>query len=259
MTLPVSIDSVLVKPSDATISVYDEGLLRGDGVFEMIRVYRGHPFALSDHLDRLRHSGESIGLEHDRHTVERDIGALLAAAQGADCSLRIVLTRGGRRILILEPVKKYPPLASVLPVTFEPSPILAGVKSLSYAANMHASRIAHARGYDEALLVTKGGVVLEAPTASVYWARGGRLFTPALDTGILESITRRRLMERLDIDEGSFPLGDLENADEAFLASSVREVQGVDKLGDRTFDLAPGPLTKLAHATLQEIVQEETA
>ncbi len=125
--------------------------------------------------------------------------------------------------------------------------ILDGVKSLSYAANMQATRIAKARGADEALLVRHEGVVLEPPTSSIFWvsAEGG-LRTPMLADGVLESITRDRLIRALHVEEGSWHIDDLRGAGEAFLASTTREIQAVAAIDGTELPAAPGPRTREA-------------
>src|SRR3954447_10772300 len=97
-----SVDGVISPTSEATISLPDDGLYRGDGVFEVIRLYEGHPFALTDHLDRLQRSAAAIELSGERNAVERELEPLLAEFGDGDAQLRIVITRGGRRILLIE-------------------------------------------------------------------------------------------------------------------------------------------------------------
>ena len=118
--------------------------------------------------------------------------------------------------------------------------ILNGVKSLSYAANMQATRLAQARGADEAVLVQPDGTVLEPPTSTIFWVSPqGALRTPALDDGVLESITRDRLVKALHVEEGDWPVADLRAAHEAFLASTTREIQAVAAIDGR--ELQPTP------------------
>lgn len=242
-----SVDGRISPTAEATVPLRDDGLYRGDGAFEVIRLYEGRPFALADHLDRLRRSAAAIELEFDRAALEREIEALLAEAGGADGQLRLIVTRGGRRIAATEPLPPHPETLSLATVTYCPSVILNGVKSLSYAANMQATRLAKAAGADEAVLVEPDGTVLEPPTSAVFWVSPqGALRTPALEAGVLESITRDRLVRALQVDEGAWPVADLRAAEEAFLASTTREIQAVAEIDGRALPHAPGPRTREA-------------
>ena len=254
-----SVDGAISATADARIPVADDGLLRGDGVFEMIRLYSGRPFTLADHLDRLERSAGAIELGVDRAAIEREIEALLARFGEDDAALRIVLTRGGRRVITTEPLPEHPESITVATVTYAPSEILTGVKSTSYAPNMQATRIANRRGADEAVLVRPDGVVLEAPTSSVFWvSAGGGLRTPSLDTGILESITRARIARELHVEEGAWDADDLRGAREAFLASTTREVQAISTIDGHALD-APGPRTREATETFARVIDTELA
>ena len=237
-----SVDGEVAETSRALIPAADDGLRRGDGVFEVIRLYAGRPFALEEHLDRMQRSAAAIELPIDRETFEREIGQLLDRFGAHEGQLRLIATRGGRRLAFTEPLPPIGETIAVATVTYAPSVILTGVKSLSYAANMQATRIAQARGAEEAILVTPEGIVLEAPTSSVFWVSPeGGLLTPALDTGILESITRARVARELHVEEGDYPVEDLFGAHEAFLASTTREVQPISSINGRALPSCPGP------------------
>jgi branched-chain amino acid aminotransferase len=213
----------------------------------VIRLYLGAPFALGDHLDRLERSAAAIELPVDRGALEREIPSLLERFGEADGQLRIVITRGGRRILFTEILPPRGETVSLASVSYSPSIILTGVKSLSYAANMQATRLAQGKGADEAILVRPDGIVLEAPTSTVFWATAdGSLRTPAIDVGVLESITRARIVRELEVEEGSFSLQDALGADEAFLASTTREVQPVSVIDGKELPECPGPRTREA-------------
>jgi branched-chain amino acid aminotransferase len=242
-----SVDGRVTATAEATIGLKDDGFYRGDGAFEVIRLYEGRPFALGDHLDRLGRSSAAIELEFDRPALEREIAELLAAAGPVDGQLRLIVTRGGRRIAATEPVPAHAESVNVATVSYEPTVILTGVKSLSYAANMEATRIAKARGADEAVLVRPNGIVLEPPTSTIFWAsRDGVLRTTALAAGVLDSITRDRLVKSLEVEEDAWRVEDLHAASEAFLASTTREIQAVAAIDGQQLPLVPGPRTREA-------------
>lgn len=257
-----SLDGQITGTREARIPAADDGLLRGDGVFEVIRLYGGRPFALGEHLDRMERSAAAIDLPLERAAYETEIAALLAEFGAGDGQLRLVATRGGRRLAFTEDLPPYAlkERISLTSVTYAPSVILNGVKSLSYAANMKAIRLAEARGADDAVLVRPDGIVLEAPTSSAFWVGDdGRLRTPSLDVGILASITRDRLIGELDVEEGVYSVEDLRGAPEAFLASTVREVQAVSAVDEIAMEECPGPRTREAADAFSAILDRELA
>jgi branched-chain amino acid aminotransferase len=242
-----SVDGTVLPTGEATVPLKDDGLYRGDGAFEVIRLYAGVPFALGDHLDRLQRSAAAIELEFDRAALEREIETLLAELGDADGQLRLIVTRGGRRLAMTEPIPPHAETVRVATVTYSPTVILNGVKSLSYAANMQATRLAQAQGADEAVLVQPDGIVLEPPTSAIFWVSPqGALRTPALDNSVLESITRDRLVKALQVEEGAWPVADLRAAKEAFLASTTREIQAVSAIDGAELPGAPGSRTREA-------------
>ena len=250
------LDGTLSDASEARIPATDDGLLRGDGVFEVIRLYGGRAFALNDHLARIANSAANLRLPLDPEAVRADALALLDAAAPGDALLRLVVTRGGHRLALLEPLPEHPAGVRLGTVTYAPTRVLDGIKSLSYAGNMLASRLARERGFDEALLVTPHGRVLEAPTSTFMWASGGALRTPPLGEHILDSITRRRLLDVMEIAEETCTLDDLAGADEAFLTSTVREVQAVAGIDDADLPVG-GPLTEEAGRRLRDRIAAE--
>jgi branched-subunit amino acid aminotransferase/4-amino-4-deoxychorismate lyase len=258
-----SLDGRIALAAETSISVLDEGFLRGDGVFEVVRVYDGRPFTLAEHLDRLESSAARLRLGYPvpRAELESEAGELLGARGGAefDGCLRLVLTRAGRRLLLTEPVPPTAARPRLGFVTFAPPRVLDGIKSLSYAGNMLAGRLARERGFDEALLVTPHGRVLEAPTASIFWVDAdGTLSTPPLEDHILASITRERLMRLVDVRERPLSSDELLHASEAFLASSTREVQAVAGVEEREF-AGVGEATRAAASALREHIEAELA
>ncbi len=248
------LDGAVMPVAEASISVTDEGLLRGDGAFEVLRLYGGRPFGLDEHLARMGRSAANLRLVLDPEAVRADVELLLREAAPGDALLRLVATRGGRRIALLEELPEHAPTISLASVTYAPTRILDGVKSLSYAGNMLATRLAKEAGADEALLVTPHGRVLEGPTSSFFWVRGGELLTPPLDDHVLDSITRRLVLEETEAREASCTLEDLTGAEEAFLASTVREVQAVSAIDGREIAVG-GPLTARAAERVRARIQ----
>jgi len=254
----LSVDGVISPPGEAMLPLPDDGFFRGDGVFEVIRVYRGHPFAMAEHLDRLENSAAVIELRIDRDRIGAEARDLLERFGAGDCLLRLIASRGGHRVASIEPLPEHPPSITLASVTAAPTGILNGVKSLSYALNMQATRMARASGAEEALLVRPDGIVLEAPTASLFWVTtDGRLRTPGLEAGILDSVTRRKLIERLEVEAGEFTLEDLSEAAEAFLASTTREVQPVAAVDHHRLDPGAAPVTAAARAAFTRALAED--
>jgi branched-chain amino acid aminotransferase len=253
-----SLDGEIMLASEAMIPVTDEGLIRGDGVFEVIRVYDGKPYAFDPHLARMERSAANLRLPVDLEAVRADSFRLLAeAGTGPDHQcLRIMITRGGRRILLTEPMVGVPDNARVMSITYSPTRILDGIKSLSYAANMLAGRLAREQGYDEALLVTPHGRVLEGPTCSLFYVKGGELLTPPLDEHILASISRALIIEVTGAQERACTLDELYEAEEAFLASTAREVQTIGSIDGHEY-AAPSPVTDRTRDAVMARIAEQ--
>jgi len=256
MTVRVLINGV---EADGLVPVTDSSVLRGDGCFEVIRSYSGRPFAMDDHLDRLDRSAKALDMSlPDRQDLGRWVEQV--AASCGDCAVRVVATRGsaipgatGEPMVIVfaHPLSQGEGPATLLPV---PAPWhaagvaweLAGAKVLSYAPNMAATRRAVSEGFGDALLTTVEGVMLEGPTFSVAWVVDGVIETPGLELGILDSITRRVMLQLaseigFEVVEGKWDLGRLEDAQEAMALSTVREIQPVSAIGRRRFH--EGPVT----------------
>jgi branched-chain amino acid aminotransferase len=252
------LDGNVGDASQASIPVTDEGLLRGDGVFEVIRLYGGRPFALDDHLARLQRSAGNLRLPLDVDAVRADLEALLERNELAEAALRVVVTRGGHRLAIVEPLKPLPETLALATLEYAPTRLLDAVKSLSYAANMLAGRLARERGADEALLVTPRGRVLEGPTCSFVCSLDGEtLVTPPLSEHILDSITRRRLVALGEIHEAVLTREDLGRVREAFMASTMREVHPVHAIDGAALPSVPGPLTQRAAERVREHIEHE--
>jgi len=254
-----SVDGAIGRAEEARVPATDEGLTRGDGGFEVMRLYAGRPFAYEDHMARLGRTAAGLRLDYDEDALRAEAAALLEASGPVDGLLRVIITRGGRRILTVEPLPVRPAVARVGTVTYAPNRVLDGLKTLSYAGNMLAGRLARERGFDEALLVTPHGRVLEGPTWTFFWVSGGRVLTPPLEDRILASITRAYVIEECDAVERPCTLDDVAAADEAFIASTVREAMPIAAVDDIQLPQAPGPVTLDAGERLARRIERELA
>jgi branched-chain amino acid aminotransferase len=279
----VSIDGVLRSPDQATVSAYDRGFLYGDAVFEVFRTYGGRPFAIDEHLARLRRSAGRvfIPMPVDEGTLRLEIEEALGAAGNEESYVRLVLTRGTGplsldpdsathplRVLYVEPVVPPPRDAYVHGVvlvsvharraTDETS--AAGAKVSNYLANLLALRDAKGKGAHEALVVDSRDHVVEGASSNVFVVSGGRLATPPESAGILVGITRAHVLAAaralgIPTDERELALADVYAADEVFITSSIRELVPVVRLDDRVIGSGkPGPVSRALHRRFRDDV-----
>jgi branched-chain amino acid aminotransferase len=252
------LDGTVTDASQTQIPATDDGFLRGDGVFEVMRLYGGRPFAFDDHLARLGRSADNLRLPIDLEAVRADVEALIERNEVKDAALRMVVTRGGRRLAIVEELKPLPETLALVTIEYAPTRVLDQVKSLSYAANMLARRLAQEQGADDALLVTPHGRVLEGPTASFVCSLDGEtLVTPPLSEHILDSITRRHLLGIVGVTEQVIAREDLARVREAFMASTLREVHPVRTIDDAELPAAPGTLAQEAASRIRAHIEQE--
>ena len=236
----------VVDPDEPAVFADDEAFLRGRGAFETVRMYDGRPFRLPDHLARLEESARRLGLPAvDTRQVESLADDAIGAAGRKDAFIRIYVTpgresRGDPVALVLvaelpadlEEVRARGIGLISVPLGHDSPGLLGGVKSTSYAVNMVAIDEAKRRGADDAVFLGTGEIVLEGPTTNVWWRRGEALYTPALELGILEGVTRGAVLELAPklgyrVEEGAYALAELAAAEEAFTSSSVRELMPV--------------------------------
>ena len=258
----------LVSPDEPVIRADDEALLRGRAAFETLRVYGRAPFRLEPHLERLEGSAHAIGLPRLERATLRELAALvLRDAPGRDAVLRLVWTAGSSdglpaALALLSEVPAWieetrargAKAVSLLGVRAAVPWLLPGVKSTSYAVNMAAEAEARRRGADEAVFVDTEGVVLEGTVTNVWWRRGGTLYTPSLDLGILAGVTRATLLELaadegFEVAEGAYRLDELYGSEEAFTSSSVREVMPIVEIDGHA--LGRGPAADTLQAALR--------
>jgi branched-chain amino acid aminotransferase len=272
-TFKVYIDGKLYAKEDAKISVYDHGLLYGDGVFEGIRSYRGKVFRLQAHLDRLWFSAKAILLSIPMTKVEmaRAIEDTLAVNGIEDGYVRVVITRGSgplgldpnlcsnpQVIIITDYISLYPEelyrkgleIVTVSVARNHPAALSPRIKSLNYLNNILAKIEGQQAGCIEALMLNHKGEVAECSGDNIFLIRSGELLTPSMESGILEGITRDAVIEiaqaaGIPVRELPLTKHDVYIADECFLTGTAAEVIPVVKVDSRTIgDGLPGPITR---------------
>jgi branched-chain amino acid aminotransferase len=274
MSIRVHVDGNICLPEDAKISVFDRGFLYGDSVYETIGTVRGRLFALSDHLDRLERSAARLGLRlPPRQVIERAILDTVAAAGNAESRVRVMVTRGGGK-LDLDPASAGEPSLVVIagplggptPEMYDrgvavaivsvtrnlPGAIDPAIKSGNYLNNVLALSEARRRpGVHEAILLSASGSVAEGASSNVFAVEKGEIVTPALSVGILDGVTRGKVLALargagLACREVEFLAPDrLRVAEEAFLTSAARGVLPVVEVDGRPLgDGRPGPVTR---------------
>jgi branched-chain amino acid aminotransferase len=254
------VNGLISSPDEVPVAATEEGFLRGEGAFEVLRVYTGRPFELNRHMDRFARTCESMLLDFPRDEILADLAALLTEAGAVDCLWRGVVARGGTRLQVLEwlpPEKRHGVPLTLKSIRYQPTVGLSDLKSMSYGANAAASRRARSDGAYEGLLIHPDGSVLEAPTGTVFWAKEGILKTPVLENATLPSITRAVLMEALETEEVSATIGEVRAADEVLLASTSRGIQPVRRVDDAEYEEAPGPFCRAARRALGEALAHE--
>lgn len=271
----VILDGTAVPAEAAVISVFDIGFQRGYGCFEAMRSYDGRIFRLDEHLCRLAGSAERMGIPlPERADLAR--WCLDRAEAAGDGVVRLLVSGGtdlsapGFESRVAVFAEQPPDVPEVLSVQARPAPWhpdgcpseLTGAKTLSYGPNVAAGMAARREGFDDALLVGRSGAVLEGPTYSVAWVVDGTVNTPALDLGVLPSITRSAALElaaasSITVREGSFPLDVVLAADEVLAMSTLREIRPIGRVDERVFPV--GSVTQELMAGFRELVANEIA
>ena len=270
--MKIFIDGKYLSERDAKISVFDHGLLYGDGVFEGIRAYNGRVFKLKEHIDRLFYSAKAILLEipMTRAEMMKATVETIRANKLRDCYVRLVVTRGVGNlglnprsckkpsvIIIAGKIQVYPAelyahgmeIVTVPTVRNLHSAVNPAIKSLNYLNNILAKIEANNAGVEEAVMLNAEGFVAECTADNLFIIRNGELFTPPLSCGALYGITRGAVMELavqigLKVSEPNLTRYDLFNADECFLTGTGAEIMPVIKIDGRVIGHGrPGLLT----------------
>jgi branched-chain amino acid aminotransferase len=285
MSRIVFMNDRLVPEAEARVSVFDHGLLYGDGVFEGLRSYAGRVFRLDTHLDRLWASARAIALEIPlaKDVVAQAVNDTLAANKLVDGYVRLLVTRGAgslgldpnrtknpQVIVIADTISLYPRefyekglrIVTAATQRTQSAALSPRIKSLNYLNNIMAKLEGLQAGCVEALMLNHKGEVAECTGDNIFVVRGTKLLTPPPDAGILEGITRNAVMELahaagIDCREQTLVRHDLYTADECFLTGTAAEVIPVVEIDGRTIGAgAPGPitarLTKDFHALVRQ-------
>jgi len=273
MALKVFISGKLYDKDDAKISVYDHGLLYGDGVFEGLRSYSGRVFRLEEHLDRLWKSARAIMLEipMTRAAMADAVNETLKANGLRDAYIRLVITRGAgalgldpnktsdpQVIIITDKISLYPEelyrqgldIVTASTIRNHPAALSPRIKSLNYLNNILAKIEGLQAGCIEALMLNHKGEIAECTGDNIFLVRSGVVLTPPIDAGILEGVTRSAVMELAEqsgreVREIPLTRHDVYIADEVFLTGTAAEVIPVVKIdGRRIGSGEPGPVTR---------------
>jgi branched-chain amino acid aminotransferase len=286
----VSMDGCICAPESAVVSVFDRGFLYGDSVYEVVRAYEGVPFELETHLERLAGSAERIGmrLPVGPEVLTEEVHAALAAAELPNAYVRIVVTRGSgeigldtalaesqRRVIMIRDAQLHLPPPELYRDGAEIA--LVGVrrnlqqaidpraKTGNYLNSVMALREARARGAHEAVMLDHRDYVTEGASSNIFVVVAGLILTPPLDAGILEGVTRRVV---LAVTRGSgsklleLPLtADVfDQADEAFITSSMREIVPIVRVDGRPIGGGrPGPITARVRGLFDAYVRDHVA
>ncbi len=286
MSLKIFLNDRLVDRDKATVSVFDHGLLYGDGVFEGIRSYNGLIFKCREHLDRLFESAHTLMLEipMTKDALEKAMIQTLQANHLKDAYIRLVVTRGvgdlgldprkckvATIFIIADKIALYPreyyenglKIATVPTVRNHPEALNPQLKTLNYLNNILAKIEATNAGVDEAILLNAQGYVTECTGENIFYVRGQELVTPPPYVGILKGITRDTVMRLakktlLQVREDVFTRHDLYTADEVFLTGTAAEIVPVVKIDNRVIGNGkPGKVTQKLTKAFRELTKKE--
>jgi branched-chain amino acid aminotransferase len=281
----VNINGQLLDRADAKVSVYDHGLLYGDGVFEGIRIYAGKVFRLHEHIERLYESARHILLEipWSPQKMVEEVQRTVEANQKKEGYIRLVVTRGigtlgldphncssPQIIVIVDDISLYPArvyeegmevITSSI-IRSHPNTISPRVKSLNYLNNILAKIEAHRAGVPEAIMLNHVGEVAECTGDNIFLVKHGLLRTPPINAGILEGVTRDAIIELaqaagITVQEIPLTRHDVYTADELFLTGTGAEIVPVVKVDGRSIGSGkPGPITRQLRERYQVLTRQ---
>jgi branched-chain amino acid aminotransferase len=266
--------------SQAGLAIADRGALLGDGLFETLPIWNGHIIWMDEHLDRLSQGLSILGMDVPQADLHKAIASLkpIAIEHGGNAIVRLTITRGegGRGLLplespsptILASLSPYPQAMAFADVTLATSAIrrnegspLSRLKSLGYLDNILATKEAHEKGAEDALIFNNQGHACCSTIANLFAVFGNTIITPPLKDGVLGGIMRQKLFEILSnhgfqIAEQSLTGEQLKKADGLFLTNSLRNIRRVNRLDDHVFDTSKNDLIAQCQAIMRTHLQE---
>ena len=278
----IYLNNKLVPGNKALISVFDHGFLYGDGIFETLRAYKGTVFMLDEHMDRLFRSASMIGLTIPQRpgTIKKAVYKTMEANRLDDAVIRITVSRGAGPpglnpalcpkptfVIFASAFKKYPgqyyrkgvKVAIVNTRRNYNKALDPRIKSLNFLNNILAKTDAEKAGAYEAIMLNYRGYIAEGTISNIFFAGNNVLCTPSINTGILDGITRRIILDiakelKIKTMEGKFRPEEIYNAEEIFISNTTMEVMPVTEIDNKKISPAPGKITKaLARAFRRKV------
>ena len=262
-----------VKKEDFNIPVENLAIWRGDGIFEAIAIHNGYLFAIDKHMERFAKSAEKMFFDDiDFTKIKEDLISI--ASKFDNGYMRVIIGRGTDKdksdvYIFYQDLINFPESFSLQSQKahwqsggdFSLDEVEnIGSKTISYAMNINQTRLAQKSGYTDSLLLNKDGIVLEGPTFCVSWIIDNKIYVPSLDLGILDSITRRTLIDiakeaGLDLKIENIHINDIYNVDTVFALSTAKHGIFVSQIDDQTY--IEDPLLEIIRQSFTDFIEKE--
>ena len=262
-----------VKKEEFNIPVENLAIWRGDGIFEAIAIHNGYLFAIDKHMERFAKSAEKMFFDDiDFKKIKEDLISI--ASKFDNGYMRVIIGRGTDKdksdvYIFYQDLINFPESFSLQSQKahwqsggdFSLDEVEnIGSKTISYAMNINQTRLAQKSGYTDSLLLNKDGIVLEGPTFCVSWIIDNKIYVPSLDLGILDSITRRTLIDiakeaGLDLKIENIHINDIYNVDTVFALSTAKHGIFVSQIDDQTY--TEDPLLEIIRQSFSDFIEKE--
>ena len=262
-----------VKKEEFNIPVENLAIWRGDGIFEAVAIHNGYLFAIDKHMERFAKSAEKMFFDDiDFEKIKEDLISI--ASKFDNGYMRVIIGRGTDKdksdvYIFYQDLINFPESFSLQSQKahwqsggdFSLDEVEnIGSKTISYAMNINQTRLAQKSGYTDSLLLNKDGIVLEGPTFCVSWIIDNKIYVPSLDLGILDSITRRTLIDiakeaGLDLKIENIHINDIYNVDTVFALSTAKHGIFVSQIDDQTY--TEDPLLEIIRQSFSDFIEKE--